>query len=174
MIELGIKRAKEGILMAFDIKVEQAKSTVSEMDELIKKMSFCQVALSGICFSLRILCDDTVHTYIKSIEDEITHTNQCECEMKNLQNALGNVIYHYVKAENSIKAESKQALIKSLDERGENPLSQVTEKEMDQAIADFEKEHEEEVKDLNKFLESGESNDLTDEDRRYIKYLLIR
>ena len=172
MIELGRKWAKEGMLMAFDIKVKQAKSTVGEMDELIKKMNSCQVELSGICFRLRILYDYTLHTYIKSIEDEITHTNECQCEMKNLQNALGNVIYQYVKTENSIKAESEQALIKLLDERGENPLSKVTEKDMNQAIADFEKDHEDEVKDLNKFLKSGESNDLTDEDIRHIKYLL--
>lgn len=158
--------------MAFDIKVTQAKSAADGMDEIIQKMGSYQLELIGICAKLGILGDNTLHTYIKSIKDEIAHTYRCQCEMKNLQSALGSVIYEYVKTENSIKAEAEQAFIQPLDERGENPLSQVTDQEMDQAIADFEKNHADEIKDLNKFLNSGDSDDLTEVDIRHIKYLI--
>ena len=89
-----------------------------------------------------------------------------------MQNILGSVIYEYVKTENSIKAEAEQVFIQPLDKRGENPLSQVTEQEVDQEIGTFEGNHTNEVKKLNKFLKSGDSDDLTENDIRHIKYLL--
>ena len=52
-----------------------------------------------------------------------------------------------------------------------NPLLQVSKKDMDKFIREYEKNHPDEAELFNRFLQDGENNNLTTDDIRRIKYL---
>ena len=58
------------------------------------------------------------------------------------------------------------------DAQGNGARGNVPAEEKDKVIRDFERDHAKEVKKLDKFLRSGDSDDLTEDDIRNIKYLI--
>lgn len=153
--------------MAFDIRIENIKEIADDINSLSSQMGEMAGQMNILYFAMSRWNDYCSEAFLKEIATEKKKIAQFQQEMKRMAVALNSVKNAYLKSENQI------LLVSNINpNRGENPLNHVTEKEMDEAIVAYEKEHEKEVEELNDFLNGEGADILTEEDKRNIKYLI--
>ena len=90
----------------------------------------------------------------------------------NLRTSLDEISRRYKETEQKVYELKGIGFIMPPDAQGNGARGNVPAEEKDKVIRDFERDHAKEVKKLDKFLRSGDSDDLTEDDIRNIKYLI--
>ena len=90
----------------------------------------------------------------------------------NLRTSLDEISRRYKETEQKVYELKGIGFIMPPDAQGNGARGNVPAEEKDKTIRDFERDHAKEVKKLDKFLRSGDSDDLTEDDIRNIKYLI--
>ena len=160
-------------MSGFSIDINALKNVNNSLAGIESKIRQAQEETRQVRNNLRI--ESVSALAVKaSLQIQIMNMGSLNRKVGRYNEALREIQRLYALAEEKIK---NNALMKANMKDcvhlpdGKSRLDAGTE-EKDSAIRDFEKDHPEEAKKLNDFLNSGKNNNLTDEDKRNIKYLI--
>lgn len=153
------------------ISPDQVTAGAKGMRSIAGEMKLVELQISALEIGLRFLRGASFDKFRRELSKQNQYLIDSRKKVASLEEALEAIAAKYSETEQRV-SELKSIGMVWHNIQSNSLKRKVPNEEKDSVIREFEKNHSKEVEKLNKFLDTGKVNNLTEDDIRNIKYLI--